>query len=96
VTAASMEHYLTLHPRFGIEQIWPQGGDSRYFGPGGEAIIPIVVEISPELMPVAGCVPVVDTLMVFASLKKHIAAPIGVGQYPSNGCNRVERRVLGI
>jgi hypothetical protein len=71
-----MEHYLTLHPRFGIEQIWPQGENSRCFGPGGEAFISVVMEISPELMPIAGSVPVVDTLMAFASLKSTTLLPL--------------------
>jgi hypothetical protein len=60
---------FNLTPRFGIEQIWPEAEDSRCISPGGEANVPINMEIAPELIPIAGSVPVVDTLKAFATLK---------------------------
>lgn len=67
---------FNLTPRFGIEQIWPEAEDSQCIGPGGEANVPINMEIAPELIPIAGSVPVVDTLKAFATLKSTSLLPL--------------------
>lgn len=60
---------FNLTPRFGIVQLWPTTEHTGCISARGEAEVQVCMDIAPELEPIAGSVPIVDTFKAFATLE---------------------------